>query len=112
MLRCLKKHVIDGAPATIEALPAVVQTIGGRVPVLVDGGIRRGTDVLKALASGANAVLVGRPVLWGLATDGERGVTQALEMLRKEFDLAMVLSGCATLGEITPDLQEAVQVND
>jgi isopentenyl diphosphate isomerase/L-lactate dehydrogenase-like FMN-dependent dehydrogenase len=95
---------LDGAPATIEALPAVVQGLGGRVPVLVDGGIRRGTDVLKALASGASAVLVGRPVLWGLATNGESGVAEALEMLRKEFDLAMALSGCAALDEITPDL--------
>jgi 4-hydroxymandelate oxidase len=95
---------LDGAPATIEALPAVVQALGGRVPVLVDGGIRRGTDVLKGLASGANAVLVGRPVLWGLATGGESGVAQALEMLRKEFDLAMALSGCATIDQITPDL--------
>jgi 4-hydroxymandelate oxidase len=95
---------LDGAPATIEALPAVVQALGRSVPILVDGGIRRGTDVLKALASGANAVLVGRPVLWGLATSGEGGVAEALEMLRKEFDLAMALSGCATLDQITPDL--------
>jgi 4-hydroxymandelate oxidase len=95
---------LDSAPATIEALPAVVQALGGCVPVLVDGGIRRGTDVLKALASGANAVLVGRPVLWGLATGGESGVAEALEMLRKEFDLAMALSGCASLDDITPDL--------
>jgi 4-hydroxymandelate oxidase len=95
---------LDGAPATIEALPAVVQAVGGRVPVLVDGGIRRGTDVLKAIASGAAAVLVGRPILWGLATGGESGVTEALEMLRKEFDLAMALSGCTKLDEITPDL--------
>ncbi|HEY5778388.1 MAG TPA: alpha-hydroxy acid oxidase [Terrimicrobiaceae bacterium] len=70
---------LDTAPATIDALPAVVGAIGGRVPVLVDGGIRRGTDVLKALAFGAKAVLVGRPVLWGLATNGERGVSEALE---------------------------------
>jgi 4-hydroxymandelate oxidase len=95
---------LDGAPATIEALPAVARALGGRVPVLVDGGIRRGTDVLKAIASGAKAVLVGRPLLWGLATGGETGVRGALEMLRKEFDLAMALCGCVTLDEITPDL--------
>jgi 4-hydroxymandelate oxidase len=95
---------LDCAPATIEALPAVVKAIGGSVPVLVDGGIRRGTDVLKALALGANAVLVGRPVLWGLATGGESGVTEALQMLQKEFDLAMALSGSSKLEEITPDL--------
>ncbi len=95
---------LDGAPATIEVLPAVAQALGGRVPLLVDGGIRRGTDVLKALASGAKAVLVGRPLLWGLAMGGEAGVRKALEMLGKEFDLAMALCGCATLDEITPDL--------
>lgn len=95
---------LDGAPATIEALPHVVEAVGKKVPVLVDGGIRRGTDVLKALATGANAVMVGRPVLWGLASAGEEGVTAALEMLRKEFDLAMALSGCARLADITPDL--------
>jgi 4-hydroxymandelate oxidase len=95
---------LDGAPATIEALPAVVQALGERVPVLVDGGIRRGTDVLKAIALGATAVLVGRPILWGLATGGEGGVTEALEMLRKEFDLAMALSGCTKLDEISGDL--------
>jgi len=95
---------LDSAPATIEVLPAVVKAIGGSVPIFVDGGIRRGTDVLKALALGAHAVLVGRPVLWGLATGGESGVAEALEILRKEFDLAMALSGSSTLGEITPDL--------
>jgi 4-hydroxymandelate oxidase len=85
-------------------LPSVAQAVGGKIPVLVDGGIRRGTDVLKALASGAAAVQVGRPVLWGLAADGEQGVTTALTMLHRELDLAMALSGCASLEEITADL--------
>lgn len=95
---------LDGAPASIEALPGVVRAVAGRVPVLVDGGIRRGTDVLKALCLGARAVLVGRPVLWGLAVDGEEGVRKALELLHEEFDLAMALSGTASLDELGPDL--------
>lgn len=95
---------LDGAPATIDVLASVAGAVAERVPVLVDGGIRRGTDVLKALASGARAVLVGRPVLWGLAHDGADGVRTALNMLRSEFDLAMALSGCAALPEITSDL--------
>jgi 4-hydroxymandelate oxidase len=70
----------------------------------VDGGIRRGTDVLKALAYGARAVLVGRPILWGLAVGGEAGVQSVLELLRQEFDLSMALSGCPTLSAITRDL--------
>jgi len=70
----------------------------------VDGGIRRGTDVLKALALGARAVLVGRPVLWGLAVDGEAGVGAVLELLRKEFDLAMALAGARNVSELTRDL--------
>lgn len=95
---------LDCAPATIEVLPAIADALGGERPVLVDGGIRRGTDVLKALASGASAVLVGRPVLWGLSAGGAEGVTQILKMLGRELDLAMALSGCANLGEITRDL--------
>jgi 4-hydroxymandelate oxidase len=95
---------LDTAVSSIEALPEVVQAVGGRVDVLMDGGIRRGTDVLKALALGAKAVLLGRPVLWGLALDGQSGVKQALEMLRAEFELAMALSGCPTLDSITEDL--------
>ena len=67
---------LDGAPAGITALPEVVEAVGGRVPVLVDGGVRRGTDILKALALGAAAVLVGRPLVWGLAVDGEAGVVR------------------------------------
>ncbi len=95
---------LDTAPATIEALPAVVEAVDGRIEVLIDGGIRRGTDVIKALALGARAVAVGRPVLWGLAHDGQRGVERVLELLRFEVDLAMGLCGCATLAEVGPDL--------
>ncbi len=91
---------LDGVPAPIEVLPEVVEAVGGRVPVLVDGGVRRGTDVLKALALGATAVLIGRPYVWGLAAEGEAGVRCVLEMLRAEFELAMALSGCRSVSEI------------
>jgi isopentenyl diphosphate isomerase/L-lactate dehydrogenase-like FMN-dependent dehydrogenase len=92
---------LDGVPAPIEMLPEVVDVVGGQVPVLVDGGVRRGTDVLKALALGASAVLIGRPYIWGLAFDGEAGVSRVLAMLRTEFELAMALCGCRTVGEIS-----------
>jgi 4-hydroxymandelate oxidase len=95
---------LDTARPTIRALPEVVEAVAGRVEVLIDGGIRRGTDVLKALALGARAVQVGRPVLWALAVDGEAGVHHVLELLRTEFDLAMALCGCRNVGEITRDL--------
>jgi 4-hydroxymandelate oxidase len=95
---------LDTTPATISVLPEVVDAVAGAVEVYVDGGIRRGTDVLKAMAYGARAVLVGRPILWGLAVGGEDGVKFVLEMLRREFDLAMGLSGCPSLSAITRDL--------
>ena len=91
---------LDGASASIRALPAIVDAVGDRVPVLVDGGIRRGGDVLKALALGARAVLIGRPQLWGLASAGEAGVGVVLEMLRAELDRAMGLSGAKTLDDV------------
>ena len=75
---------LDTVPATIDLLPPIADAVEGRVPVLMDGGIRRGTDVLKALALGANAVGIGRPVLWGLAVDGQAGVGHVLELLRSE----------------------------
>jgi len=82
----------------------MVDVVAGAVEVYFDGGIRRGTDVLKAIAYGARAVLVGRPVLWGLALGGEPGVRSVLELLRKELDVAMALSGCPRLAAITRDL--------
>jgi isopentenyl diphosphate isomerase/L-lactate dehydrogenase-like FMN-dependent dehydrogenase/predicted DNA-binding transcriptional regulator YafY len=95
---------LDTAMATIEALPEVVDAVAGRCEVYVDGGIRRGTDILKALALGARAVLVGRPILWGLAVNGYEGVRHVLEILRSELELAMVLSGCPTLAHINRSL--------
>jgi 4-hydroxymandelate oxidase len=91
---------LDTGPATIEALPGVVARVQGRMPVLVDGGIRRGTDVLKALALGANAVLIGRPYVYGLAVDGSRGVTRVVNILRRELEAAMALTGRTSIASI------------
>jgi 4-hydroxymandelate oxidase len=91
---------LDTAPATCEVLPHVVEAVGDRCEVYVDGGIRRGSDVLKAIALGARAVLVGRPILWGLAANGERGAADVLEILRRELDEAMLLCGCTKLSDI------------
>ncbi|MEO6198186.1 MAG: alpha-hydroxy acid oxidase [Dehalococcoidia bacterium] len=95
---------LDGAPAGIEALPDVIQAVAGRVEVIVDGGVRRGTDILKALALGAKSVLIGRPYIWGLAVDGEQGVSNVLEMLKSELELAMALCGVTAIDQITPAL--------
>lgn len=95
---------LDTSSATIEALPGVIDAVNGAVEVLVDGGIRRGTDVLKALAYGAKAVQIGRPVIWGLANGGADGVFNVLDLLRKEFDLAMALAGCKKVTDIKRDL--------
>lgn len=95
---------LDGAVSGIEALPEVVEAVAGRCEVYVDGGIRRGTDVLKALALGAQAVLVGRPILWGLAVDGASGVQHVLQILQAELERAMKLSGCPTISSITRSL--------
>jgi isopentenyl diphosphate isomerase/L-lactate dehydrogenase-like FMN-dependent dehydrogenase len=93
---------LDGVPATLDALPEVVEATGGRAEVLLDGGVRRGTDVVKALALGARAVLVGRPVLWGLAVEGEAGVRRVLELLQDEVALALTLLGCPSPHAVTP----------
>ncbi len=95
---------LDGAIASIDALPAIADAVQGRVPLLLDGGVRRGTDVLIGLALGATAVGVGRPVIWGLAVNGEAGVGRVLDLLVTELDSAMALSGCASVGEVTRDL--------
>ena len=93
--RCL-----DTQPATIEVLPRVVETVAGRVPVIVDGGIRRGTDVVKAIALGAAAVQIGRPYVYGLASGGAAGVEHVLKILRQELLMAMSLLGCSTIASI------------
>ena len=95
---------LDTVPATIEALPEIVEAVDGKLEVLIDGGIRRGTDVVKAIALGAKAVGVGRPIIWGLAVDGEQGAARILSILRKDFDLAMRLCGCTTVEEIKKGL--------
>jgi 4-hydroxymandelate oxidase len=95
---------LDTSPATIRVLGEIADAVAGRIEVFMDGGVRRGTDVLKALALGARAVLVGRPILWGLAVDGENGARRVLEILREEVDLAMALAGCANVGDVTRDL--------
>ncbi|MCE9618881.1 MAG: alpha-hydroxy-acid oxidizing protein [Planctomycetes bacterium] len=95
---------LDGAAPTAEALPEIAERAGNRGKIIVDGGIRRGPDMLRALALGAHAVMVGRPVLWGLAAGGEAGVARVLQILKQEFDLAMALSGCADLAAVTRDL--------
>ena len=95
---------IDGTLASIDMLPEVVAAVGGRIEVLVDGGIRRGTDVLKAIALGARAVLIGRPYLWGLTIAGEAGVRQVLDLLRDEMDSALQQLGRPTIASIDRSL--------
>ncbi|KAL6529772.1 Lactoylglutathione lyase [Orobanche gracilis] len=92
---------LDYVPSTIQALEEVVKAAQGQVPVFLDGGVRRGTDVFKALALGASGVFIGRPVVFSLAAEGEAGVRKVLQMLRDELELTMALSGCRSLGEIT-----------
>ncbi|HYB72536.1 MAG TPA: alpha-hydroxy acid oxidase [Candidatus Sulfotelmatobacter sp.] len=92
----------DSGRSTIDALPEIVQAVGGRIPVLVDGGFRRGTDIAKAIAIGAGAVCVGRPYLWGLGAFGQPGVERVLEILRTEFRVAMQQCGVRTVKELTP----------
>jgi 4-hydroxymandelate oxidase len=95
---------LDTAIAPIDALPAIAAAVGDAAMLVVDGGVRRGIDVLKGLALGADLVAVGRPALWGLAVDGADGVQRVLEILRDELSLAMALAGCRSIGEVTPDL--------
>jgi 4-hydroxymandelate oxidase len=96
-------RTLDTAPATATVLPRIAQAVPG-MPLLVDGGIRRGTDVLKAMALGASAVLVGRPYIYGLANAGAMGVAHVLRLLRDELEIAMALTGCARLQDASPAL--------
>jgi len=91
---------LDTAPATLDALPAIVDNVAGRVPVLVDGGVRRGTDIIKALGLGAAAVLIGRPYMYGLAVAGAQGVADVVRILRTELEMAMALCGRARLADL------------
>jgi len=95
---------LDGAPASLDALPAIVAAAEGRIPVLLDGGVRRGADIAKALALGAAACLIGRPQLWGLAVAGEEGVAHVLDIYRRELDRVMGLCGVSRIADIGPDL--------
>ena len=95
---------LDAAPATLSALPGVAEAVGGDLEIYLDGGVRRGGDALKAIALGARAVFVGRPILWGLACAGQVGASRALSILADEFDRALALCGCPSVEEITPDL--------
>jgi isopentenyl diphosphate isomerase/L-lactate dehydrogenase-like FMN-dependent dehydrogenase len=94
---------LDGVAPSSEALPEIVDVVAGRGTILVDGGIRRGTDVLVALALGADAVMIGRPALWGLAVDGQRGALRVMKILRNEIELALTLAGCTSPAAVTAE---------
>ena len=95
---------LDGAIASISALPGIVEAVGGAAPVMIDGGFRRGIDVVKALALGARAVLIGRPHLWGVACAGEEGVYWVLELFRREIDRALALGGWDGVAKLDPSI--------
>ena len=95
---------LDTLPATIDALPEVAERVAGRIPLLVDGGIRRGTDIVKALARGATAALIGRPYCYGLSVAGAAGVTRVVQLLEQELEMAMMLLGRARVADVTRDV--------
>ncbi|KAK0179654.1 hypothetical protein PV327_005388 [Microctonus hyperodae] len=95
---------IDGTPATIDVLPEIVKVVGGRVEIYLDGGIRQGTDVFKALALGAKMVFIGRPMIWGLAQGGEKGAKAVLELMKKDIDQTFALTGCRSVADITRNM--------
>jgi (S)-mandelate dehydrogenase len=95
---------LDGAISAVEALPDIARVVAGRVPIIIDGGIRRGSDNANALALGAEGVNLGRALVYGLAAGGSAGVAHALGILRDEFDRTLALTGCRSVAELTPDL--------
>ena len=95
---------MDSAVASIDALPEIAEAVGAKATVLLDSGVRRGSDIAKALALGAKAVLTGRATLYGTSVGGEAGAAKAISVLRKEFDNTMVYCGCNAVDEITPDI--------
>ena len=95
---------LDGAPSSISALPAIVEAVGDRMEIHLDGGIRSGQDVLKALCLGAKGTYIGRPFLYGLGAFGKQGVTMALEIIRKELDITLALCGKRLISDAGPDL--------
>jgi 4-hydroxymandelate oxidase len=101
---------LDGMPAAVDLLPAIADAVGGEVPLAVDGGVRRGTDVVKACALGATAVGIGRPVLWGLAVGGETGVRHVLDLLRAELEHALALCGCDSPAQADRELLQVTKV--
>jgi 4-hydroxymandelate oxidase len=105
-------RVLDGAPASVDALPAIAARVNRRVPVLLDSGVRDGRDVFKALALGADAVLIGRPAIWGLAQAGALGVAHVVRLLRDELEATMALCGCRTLADIDPACVRTAGHND
>ena len=93
-------RTMDTLPSSIELLPKITKAVDGKIPILFDGGIRRGTDVLKAIALGARAVMIGRPIMYGLATAGALGVAHTLKILKEELEVSMIFSGCKSIEEI------------
>ncbi|EDS40084.1 glycolate oxidase [Culex quinquefasciatus] len=94
---------VDSEPATIEVLPEIVAAVADRIPIIIDGGVTQGTDVFKALALGAKMVCIGRPALWGLAVNGQQGVENVLDILKKELDNVMAIAGCHSIADIIKD---------
>jgi isopentenyl diphosphate isomerase/L-lactate dehydrogenase-like FMN-dependent dehydrogenase len=95
---------LDGSIASIDALPAIAQVVNKQIPIIIDGGIRRGSDIIKAIALGAQCVGIGRPAIWGLSHSGQQGVENVLNILQSELELAMALAGCASISDITSEL--------
>jgi 4-hydroxymandelate oxidase len=97
-------RVLDTLVTTMDILPKIVEVVDNKIPILLDGGITRGTDILKALALGASAVMIGKPIMYGLATAGALGVAHSLKILKDELEISMALTGCKTLKDINKDI--------